>query len=158
MFVYKQVTPDAVTYGYSVLNEREQPITALHIGNEQVQGLQLRVLPLGFNLNELTIPATTISAPRGWTANIVLAEDSDKHGLRWLAPSRTDAILSGEQVGWFTIKLPVEDPAHYAGGLFQVALGGAGYAKGYLEAVEPPGVDMAARAITIASPHGDRTF
>jgi hypothetical protein len=113
-------------------------ITALEIGDEQVFGPQLTQLPVGFD-PDTGIPVGIAAAPRQWTARILLYEEyANRHSLRWLAPSRQEAILSDERVGWFTITLPAEDDAYYANGLFQAALVEGGYATGYLEAMPPP--------------------
>lgn len=121
--VSQSTVSGGVTYQYYVSNQSRFPITSVVIGLSYFgQKPELQTPPLGWSVTT-GIPASSVSSPNGWTAQITPTEDTNLLQLEWTTSG--SAIAPGQTLQGFSILIPQADTT-YASSDWTVYVNGAG--------------------------------
>lgn len=114
VFLYKDTKPDAMTYGYRVVNGSAFQISTLLIGfNHYLDSPELRIAPAGWDGSN--VPATSFRSPNGWHFEVTPTEEDSLINLQWQVDSLTTGLLGGGTLAGFEVTVPQADSKYETG-------------------------------------------
>lgn len=107
--------PNGVSlYRYRVRNNAQRPIVALMVGSDYFHGTsELSVYPVGWTL-ENGLPATSATAPAGWSAAVIATEENPYIEVEWRNAGTGD-VGPGRELGGFGVLATSSSPAYLTG-------------------------------------------
>jgi hypothetical protein len=98
-----------VRYDYQIINRSTAPLASLIIGFGDSNGeSELKTPPKGWTIST-GIPATSVSSPAGWTAEIISTEESDLLQLQWEISNSSNSLRPGKSLQGFSVMVPKND-------------------------------------------------